>query len=333
MIYTDAVAAAPAISAALERVERILLLTHVNPDGDAIGSMLGMWHALRALGKPVTPMASSALPNYTRELPGVDEVQVYERGMALPDVDLIMMVDTANPERVGRIYAEHSDMFSTQPLVIVDHHVTNEGQGNINYIQPAAASCAELIYLLLRAMQIPVTAEVATCLLIGVTTDTQSFQTSGTNPQSLRIAAELLEAGADHKAVVHNVYYATPYPTAQLLGLALSQLQREESLIWTRVSQAMMRQTGAEEEASDEVVQVMQRIAGVRACALFKERHDGTVKISLRSTPGINVATIAQTWGGGGHTQAAGATLPMNLEAAQREVLPHLRAVLNQHPA
>lgn len=330
MIYIDPVAAAPAVTAALERAQRILLLTHVNPDGDAIGSMLGLWHALHALGRTAIPLAPSALPGYTLSLPGVEHVQVYEHGVALPETDLVWMVDTANPERVGRLYKEYAEVLNARPLIIVDHHVTNDGRAMINVIQPEAASCAELIYRLLRAMQVPITPTIATCLLLGLTTDTQSFQTSSTNPAALRAAAELLEAGADQQAVVHAVYYTTPYSTAQLIGLALSQLQRQGALIWTHVSQEMMRRTGAEEEASDDVVQVMQRVAGVRICALFKERFDGTVKISLRSTPGINVAAIAQIWGGGGHMQAAGATLPMNLETAQREVLPHLRAALDR---
>lgn len=325
MIYTDPTAAAPAITAAIDRVNHILILTHVNPDGDAVGSMLGLWHALQGMGKTAVALASSDVPGYTLALPGIEHVQIYTSGMALPEADLIWMVDTANPERVGRIYEEHAPALAARPLVIVDHHVTNDGAGQMNLIVPQAASCAELVYQLLRALETPVTPTIATCLLMGLVTDTQSFQTSSTNPQSLHIAAELLEAGADQRAIVHAVYYATPFSTLQLIGLSLSHLQREGALIWTHVSQEMLRQTGAEDEASDEIVRVMQRVADVRACVLFKERSDGSVKISLRAAPGINVAAIAKTWGGGGHTQAAGATLQMDLHAAREAVLPLVR--------
>jgi len=332
MIYTDPTAAAPAIAAELERAGRILLLSHINPDGDAIGSMLGLRHALRDLGKTPIALASSDIPSYAETLPGIEHVQVYTPGTALPEADLIWMVDTASLERVGPVHTEHAEHLRAQPLVIVDHHVTNDGAGRVNLIMSQAASTAEVLYLLLRALEAPISPEAATCLLLGLTTDTQSFQTNSTNPQSLHVAAELLKAGAQHRAVVDAVYYATPYSTVQLIGQALSRIERDGALIWTYVSQEMLRQTGAEDEASDDVVQVMQRVAGVRACILFKERAGGDIKISLRSSPGIDVAAIAKTWGGGGHTQAAGATLAMDLDAARREVIPAVQSALAEKP-
>ncbi len=330
MIYTDPVAAAPAFASMLERARRILILSHIHPDGDAIGSMLGLGHTLRHSDKEVFIVASSAPPDYTSFLPGMSDVQVYKPQHSLPEVDLIWLVDTANLERLGPIYDEHVSTLTAYPLVIVDHHVTNNGAGMLNLIAPAAASCAELLFSLLNAMTLPIEPVAATCMLLGVTTDTQSFQTSSTSPQSLKVAAQLLEAGADQRSIIEAVYYATPYRTLQLIGLALNQMQRDGDLLWTYISQEMLQQTGAEDEAGDDVVRLMQRTAGTRACVLFKERANGEVKISLRSSPGINVARIAQIWGGGGHEQAAGATLQMDLHAAQREVIPLVQATLNQ---
>lgn len=328
IIHTDPSFIAPALNEMVARAERILLLSHINPDGDAIGSMLGVWHTLHAMHKTAIPLASSALPSFALSLPGIEQVQVYERGTPLPDADLIWLVDTATLARVGPIHDDHAATLSSRPLIIVDHHVTNEGEGTLNLIDAGAASCAELVYTLLRAMNAPVTADGATCLLMGMTTDTQSFQTNSTRPETLRIAAGLLEAGAHHQTVVRNIYYATPYSTAQLLGLALSQMQCEDGLLWTIITQEMMQQTGADDGAYDDVLMVMQRVEGVRACVLFKEREDGKVKLSLRSTPDLNVAVIAKTWGGGGHAQAAGATLPMDLAAAAQMVLPVMHTLL-----
>jgi phosphoesterase RecJ-like protein len=330
MIHTDPATAAPAFASILAPAKRILLLTHINPDGDAIGSMLALWHVLTDMGKTPFAVASSELPSYTEGLPGIEHVQVYHQGMALPEVDLIWMVDTATLTRVGRIHDDYATWLSDRPLLIVDHHVTNTGEGTLNLIAPGSASTADLLYRLFRAIDVYITPVIATCLLMGLTTDTQSFQTSSTNPQALRTAAELLEAGADHHAVMQAVYYSTPYSTLQLVGMALSQLQQDGDLVWTNVSWEMLRATGAEDEASDDIVNRMQRMAGMRACALFKERADGTTKISLRSKPGLDVAMIATIWGGGGHTQAAGATLLMGLEEAQREVLPRLREALGR---
>src|SRR5438105_7464981 len=135
-----------------------------------------MWHELQALGKDAVPMASSALPGYTQWLPGVEHIQVYQQGMEFPDVDLVVMVDTASLTRVGRIYDEHTLQLSSLPLVIVDHHVTNEGAGTLNLIAPDAASTCELLYKLFSAIGLQVAVPMATCLLLGLVTDTQSFQ-------------------------------------------------------------------------------------------------------------------------------------------------------------
>ncbi len=328
MIYTDHLAAAPMFVELLARAQSVLVLTHVNPDGDAIGSMLAVCHALRHMGKTPLALASSALPSYTMGLPGVEQVQVYTRGMPLPPSDLIWMVDTATLKRVGPIYEDHAATLTSRPLLIVDHHVTNSGEGTLNLIVPESASCADLLYRLLRAMDVPITPDLATCLFMGLITDTQSFRTSSTNPLALRTAADLLADGADQRAVVEAVYFSVPYSTLCLMGMALNGLQREDGLIWTSVTQEMLRITGAEDEATDEAIIRMQRMDGMRLCVMFKEREDGTVKISLRSQPDIDVASIAQIWGGGGHSQAAGATLMMDLAAAYHEVLPRVRAAL-----
>lgn len=327
-VFMNADQAAPAIAAQIDRAHRILILTHINPDGDAIGSLLGMWHALRLLGKDSLPLASSPLPVYAKWLPGADQIKVYEQGMAFPDVDLVIMVDTATLMRVGRIYDEHAQALLSLPIAIVDHHVTNDGAGTVNLITPEAASTCELLYDLFRAMGITIAPAMATCLLMGVTTDTQSFQTSATTAESLRVAADLLELGADQKRIVHEVYYALPASSAALIAQAMIDMRRDGPIAWTRVTLAMMRATGADDEAVDEVVRMMQRVAGVQALAMFKERQGGTTKISLRSSQPINVANLATRWGGGGHAQAAGATLMMSPEQAEREVLPLLRALV-----
>jgi phosphoesterase RecJ-like protein len=330
MIYDNAAQAAPAIAERIANADRILLLTHINPDGDAIGSLLGLWHALHGLGKQAFPFASSPLPSYTEWLPGAEHIQVYQHDNPIPDVDLVILADTANLGRAGRIYDEHAVALGALPIVVIDHHVTNDGGGVLNLIRPASASACELLYTLFRALHVPITPDMATCLLLGLTTDTQSFQTSATKAESLHIAAELIDHGADHGRIVHEVYYALPSSSALLIGKAMAEMRRDGPIVWTVISQAMSRSTGAEDEAADEVVRMMQRIEGVRALAMFKERQDGTTKISLRSKPPINVAALAQLWGGGGHAQAAGATLLMSPSQAEREVLPRLRELAGE---
>lgn len=329
MIFSDPVAAAPAISSKLDKAHRILLLTHVYPDGDAISSLLGMWHMLRNRGKTPIALASSSLPAYVHMLPGCDHIHIYERDTSLPDVDVICMVDTAGLDRTGPIYDDHSDILLTRPLIVIDHHVTNTGEGKVNLIDADAASCADLICRLIQALGDPMTPELATCLLLGIYTDTLSYQTNSTTAKSLRAAADLLDAGADHAAIMNSVYKSIPYSTIQLMGLAFTQAQRSDGIIWTHITQEMLRQTCAEDGASDDIVNLLSRIAGMRVCTLFKERQNGDTKISLRSAAGIDVAEAASVWGGGGHTQAAGATLHMPPECAEEEVISYLHKTLS----
>lgn len=331
MIHTDPVTVAPAFVEAIREARRILLLSHVNPDGDAIGSMLGLYHALRAAGKEPLMLASSELPNYAANLPGIEAVNVFEAGQALPDSDITWLVDAASLSRVGPLRSEHGSNIAARPLLIVDHHITNHGEGALNLIEPTAASCAELLFRLLQAMSLPITAEAATCLLMGVYTDTQSFQTSSVKPDSLRAAADLIAAGADHQAIIQAVYFQVPPETVRLTSLALSELHQEGSLFWAVVRHSMKQETGADGDAVDDTVIRMQHIAGMQALVLFKEQPDGSVKISLRSHPNIDVSQIAQEFGGGGHRQAAGATLHMPLDVAITKVLPRLRNIVDGH--
>jgi phosphoesterase RecJ-like protein len=328
MIYSDYLAAAPAFHARLVGARRILLLTHINPDGDAIGSLLGAAHALRDSGREPICLLASPPPSYCNELPGAEWLAVFHRGDPLPQAELIWMLDAATPQRIGAISEEHGAALLAGPLLITDHHVTNEGGGVVNLIDPTAASNADLLFRLLRAMGLPVSPAAATCLYLGTVTDTQSFQLSSVKPQTLQTAAEMLQAGADLRAVIDAVYFRIPESTMRLTSLALSGMQREGGLFWATITQALQRSVGASDEAGDDTIMRMQRVEGMRIIALFKERADGSVKLSLRSVSGIDVATVAQLWGGGGHRQAAGANLPMNLAQAQDAVLPVLRALL-----
>ena len=327
-LFTEPQTAAGPIAAQIAAAAHVLVLTHVNPDGDAIGSLLGTTHVLRALGKQVTPLVMPPVPEYAAWLPGIATAIQYTPGTVLPHIDLIFVGDTASTERLGDVYPEQLVQLGQIPMIVVDHHVTNDGRGTLNLIRPVAASTCELLYQLFSAMGVPISADAATCLLIGLTTDTQSFQTSSTTAESLRVAADLVERGADNQRIVREVYNALPASSAALIGLALSTLHCEAGIAWAQVSSAMMVQTQAEEEAADEVVRVMQRIAGVQALVLFKERDATLTKISLRSRPPHNVARLAQEFGGGGHAQAAGATLHTTLAEAKAQVLPRLRALL-----
>jgi phosphoesterase RecJ-like protein len=330
MIFTDPATFAPHFAAQIAAARRPLILSHINPDGDAIGSLLGVWHAMRLMGKQATALAMPPIPSYAAWLPGAEHIQIYHRGDRLPECDLVIMVDTATIARAGLVAEEHSATLDTLPLVIIDHHVTNDGAGGLDLIQPASASTCVLLHQLFTVLGLAHDPALATCLLLGIITDTQSFQISSTTGTSLRAAAALLDAGAAHRQVIDRVYNSLPASGALLIGLALAGMRCEDGVAWAAVTRTMMQDTGAPDDTIDEVIQVMRRVGEAMVLVLFKENRDGTTKISLRSRPPINVATFARRWGGGGHAQAAGATLPMAYDRAAREVVPLLQELVRE---
>ncbi len=318
MLYTNAQEAAPAIAECLRDKRHILLITHVNPDGDAVGSLLGLGLYWEQCGYNVTMLAPTPLPMYTERLRSVEHIQVYSETLTLPEtVDLIVLVDTGDVQRIARIYQDRRDYLAARPLIIIDHHATNSGEGTVNLVDASRSSNCELLYELLRAWNATITHEMATALLMGITTDTQSFKTSNMTPSALRAAADLIEAGADRGLIMRDVYSSIPFETAKLLSLSLSELRQDGAVAWTHVTQVMQRSVGAQDDAASEITDYIANLGGLKATALFKERRDGSVKVSLRSVPGVDVAAVAQHFGGGGHRQAAGATMPGPLLEAE----------------
>ena len=333
MLYSTAASAAPPLARLLgwDGGSRppVLLITHVNPDGDAIGSLVGLGLALESAGHHVSLLTPTPPPEFVANVPGTGRIQSFSQNQALPaDAEVVILVDTGDVRRIARVWDEAQDYLLARPLAVIDHHVTNTGEGIVNFVDPTRSSTCELIYELLCAWQLAVTPDVATALLLGVTTDTQSFRTSNTTPSALRAAADLLEFGANHELVVHDVYQNFPVSTARLIAHALLALQHDEQIVWTHVSQAMQAMTAADDDAASEVTDYLSSLGGFAASVLFKERRDGAVKVSFRSRPPIDVSAVAKQFGGGGHRQAAGCTVEAPLAEAEQLVLRALRSML-----
>lgn len=326
--------AAPHIIDAISQATRIGVLSHVSPDGDAIGSLLGVYHMLQGwheerntTPKEVVAIASSQLPHFVKVLPSAEDIQVYETGMNMPPCDLLIIVDLSEYMRLGPIYEEQPDWVHSCPTIIIDHHLSENNQSLVSLIDSKSPSCAEVVYRLFREMGVTITPNIATCLLLAVTTDTQTFQTSSTTPATLHTAGELMAAGADHKGIANALFRSHPFTSTKLMGKILSSMKRDGDLIWSVISMKMVEEVGATDYDSDWAVGIMASLEGMRACVLFKERATH-VKASFRSNPTVNVAKIANRWGGGGHAQAAGVTLTMSLAEAEREVISVMKAVL-----
>ncbi len=302
---------------------RVLLLNHVSPDGDCLGSTLALARALRARGQRAVVASSDGVPAMYRFLPGAD--QIVTELPAEESFDAAVFMECSTPDRAGVLAARAVGV----PLWInIDHHVSNGGYGDLILYEPEAAAVGELVTPIVRAIA-PIDVPTANCLLTALLTDTGSFRYTSVTPRTLRIAADLVEAGASPADVYTQVYENRPAAALRLLGMALSRFERSADgrIVWTAVTQEMLRASGASMEESEGIVGALRAIGSVQVALLFKEEPDG-IKVSMRGRAGVRTNVVAEAFGGGGHAAAAGFTasgplqdvVRRTIEAVQREL-------------
>lgn len=299
---------------------RVLVVTHVNPDGDAVGSLLGFGLAVRAMGKDVVMACADVVPEMFRFLPGVAEITTRPEG----DFDLVAVLDVAEARRVGPI----GDAWTRPPDLVVDHHITNPGFGELNFIDPQAASTAELLTELFPALGLSLTREVADCLLTGLVTDTLGFRTSNTTVKTLGLAQVLMQAGAELSTLYDQALFKRSYNAVRLWGEGLTRIQMKNRIVWARLPLEARAAAGYQGFGDADLINVLASVREADIAVILVERSDGKVKISWRSVPGLNVAQIALAFGGGGHPSAAGAEIPGSMDEVEALVLEATRAAL-----
>ena len=298
---------------------RPLLLTHRNPDGDAIGSVTALAAALRGLGKLPRIACPDPLSPVLLAIPEADAV-----GNVLgDDWDLVVSVDVSDPQMLRPLVAAEPAWMSAQHSLNIDHHLSNMRYARANLVAVHAASAAEIIYDLVHALGGNVDSRMATQLLYGFVNDTHSFQNSNTTPRTLRVAADLLETGADLSRVIFDLLLSRRIPNAQLWSQVLPTLafgagQRMSSLV---VSQQALALAGATMPDADGLVEFLFSIQGVQLAVLYKELGADSFRLSMRSAEGIDATAIAGIFGGGGHRRAAGCDARLPLHDVQAEVL------------
>ncbi len=290
---------------ALRSAQRVLALCHTNPDGDAIGSLLGLAWVLRALPTPPTVITACADPTplALQFLPGAQ--QIYSTPPP-NHWDVIVALDASDPARLGDIFKPET---YDAPVILLDHHITNLRFGAINLVDTSAAATAQIVLALADALAAPVGYEAAVCLLTGLVTDTLSFRTNNMTPEVFTAAARLMAAGADVSEIAQRSLFDRSLATLRLWGAGLSQVQFEGQVAWTVLTKAMRERAGLTSSSENGLSSQLINAAEARIAATFNEVEDQQVEISLRSRLGYDVATIALSLGGGGHPQAAGCTL------------------------
>ncbi len=322
---------AQALAELLTPGRRVCLTTHVNPDGDGLGSEVGFAHLLRALGVDVTianPTPTPARFDFLfRDLPKVDRTA--EAVKALRAAEVIVVLDISDLGRLGMLSQTVAER--GVPVGCIDHHVS---PGTLpdgpRYLDPSAAATGELVCEIALANQWPLTPSVARALYVALLTDTGGFRFSNTRPRTLRIAAELLETGLDPESIYLDVYANAPAGRPRLLAEALQTLVVEDDvgLAWVTVPPGAVERHKVTVDDLEGIVEFPRSIAGVRMAMLFREISQSRVKVSLRSVGEVDVAAFAKPYGGGGHVHAAGAALDGGLPEVQAKILGAAREYL-----
>lgn len=294
----------------LGKEDGFLITSHINPDGDSIASQLALKGILTLLGKRSVIVNSHPVPRVYRFLPGAGEILTRRRHSLRP-YSVLFALDCGHPSRASGF------LDGTRPLTVVniDHHVSNSGYGDLNWVDSRASSTCEIIYEIARSSGVEIEGDIATNLYAGILTDTGSFRYSSTTPRSLSIASRLLRCGIDPHRIAENIYENAEFSSLRLLGKALSRIgrSRDGKVSWMTFSHAELSSLSNTSE-TEEFVNYARSLNTARIAIGFKEVSPGEIRVSLRSKGPINVAEIASRYGGGGHRNAAGCTVNGNLK-------------------
>ncbi len=301
----------------IEQRNKFLLTSHARPDGDAIGSALACCQILRTMGKEAEVVLRDGVPRIYQPLPFAEQVVQTDRVNGGYEAAIILECDSIQRTRLQGL--ENSF------LINIDHHMSGRPFAHVNWIDPKAVATAEMVYRLAREAGVKISADIATCLYTAVLTDTGSFMFEGTNEHTFELARELVLAGADPAHCARNVYFGHSTAKMRLLGAALSNLHREGALAWISVTQEQMLRCHAKEEDCEGLVNYALSIQGVEVALFFRELADDRFRVSLRSKGKVDVATVAERFGGGGHQCASGCALDGPLPVAAARIIKELR--------
>lgn len=307
-----------AAAALIREAESLALACHVGPDGDALGSMLAFGLAARDAGKLVTASFGSpySVPENLRFLP--TELLV-SPGDFPEEPGLMVVFDAGSAERLAELGSNAS---KAGKLIVVDHHATNEGFGDVSLVDPTAAATGELVHILLAELGWKVTPDIAQCLLTALVTDTGRFQYASTSPGTFRLAADLVAAGADPSRVSRHVYEEAPFGYLKAAGAALTRarLDEEKGIVSTTITDEDLIAAGIDWGDVDNLIDTLRLAVEADVAVLAKVHQDGRVKMSLRSRGATDVGSLAAEMGGGGHRLAAGFTSGDPPEAVIAEI-------------
>lgn len=314
----------------LRNAESFLLTTHASPDGDAVGSLLGMLHLLRALEKTqITCVLADPVPDSYSLLPGVEKILPPGSASIGDTYDLGVLLDAGNPERAG---SAQEALALGKRLIVIDHHLDEGPRGAMGIIDPSYAATGEIVAELFAAAGAPLSRDAATCLYVAQVTDTGSYRYSNTSARSHAIAARLHEAGIDASGLCEAIFEHMRKPEFALLRMALDRMEFRDGgrVAFTTVTEQDVAGIGARKEDLNNIANYARNIEGVKVGILFKGIGPQETKVSMRSRAGFDAAAFLRAFGGGGHAAAAGATVEHDVHTTQEMLLSALTAKLEE---
>ncbi len=315
------------ICASLKKYNNFLITTHTSPEGDALGSVLGFYALITRLGKKGTIVNEDKLPYGYDFLPGSKSIRLLNKGSKDIAFDCLVVLDCADLKRCGDVYKLNKD---NQPVLNIDHHISNRNFGDLNWVDPDASSCSEMIYKLFKKLRQPFDDDTALVLYTGIMTDTGSFHYSNTRAFTLKAAAELLKFGINVAQVYRSTYENIPAADVKILLKLLQEIKFYSSgkIAGFQIKKTQVRSAKPKVDLADLLLSFGRSIQGVEVVVLFKENlgNNSQVRVNLRSQGKVDVNKIAAFFGGGGHKSAAGCTLTGEI----KKIIPQVIAKIQE---
>lgn len=299
------------IRTAFEQASKIGITAHIRPDGDAIGSVLALGLALRNAGKEVQMVLRDGVSKTFKHLAGSELIRQKFEG----DLELYVVVDSSDLQRVGGVLNSHN------VDVCIDHHITNEKFARLNYIDPESVATCAILTELIPQVGLTIDVEVANALLTGILSDSIGFRTSNTNARALRLAADLMDKGANINELYNKALISRPFEAAKYWGFALQKMERSDGLVWTTLTLEDRKNAAYPGNDDADLTNILSSIDPLDIAVLFVEQKPDLVKVSWRARPGLDISHIAYSLGGGGHPAAAGVEVAGTLPEVKDKVL------------
>lgn len=307
----------------INKSKNIFIASHINPDGDNLGSMLALGLALKKIGKKTYFLKSDDTPKDFKFLPSINLLRKFEE-LNEKDIDVFIAVDSSDLDRLGR---NKDYIQSSNNVINIDHHISNTNFGNINIVDPKASATGELIFDLIKAMDIELDEDIATCIYTAISTDTGSFKYESVTYRTHEIVAQLIKVGINKKNININLYESRSMERTRLFIKALSDLRtyNKDQIAAVKIKNKMLEETKSKMEDTEGIVSFIREIDSVEVACLLKEVDENETRISLRSKNFVDVASICNVFDGGGHVRAAGCTIYQGIDIAESLIVEEIK--------